>query len=352
MSIDQIAEILAEEAESLLTHTCNKIPNDLITMPNGDHATRIFSQSDRSEAVTANLHRLYNHGNLSGTGYLSIFPVDQGMEHTAAYSFYSNPLYFDPENILKMAVEGGCNAVASTLGVLGLVSKKYADKIPFIVKVNHSEHLTNPALTNQVLFSSAEQAANMGAAGVGATIYFGSNESHRQIEEISALFADAHKRGLFTILWCYPRNDTYERDGIDYASSVDITSQAIHIGVSLGADIIKQKLPESSRGFSSLNFSKYSPEMYEALLTDNPIDLVRYQVAHSYMGKISMINSGGEASGENDLKSAVRSAVINKRGGGAGLIMGRKVFKKPFSEGLEILRAVQGVYASSEITVA
>lgn len=352
MSIQEIETILAEEAESLLSHTCNKIPKESITIPGGDHVTRVFSDSNRSEAVIANLQRLYNHGALSGTGYMSIFPVDQGMEHTAAYSFYSNPQYFDPETVVKMAIEGGCNGVASTAGILGIVSKKYADQIPFIVKANHSEHLTHPAQTNQILFSSAQQIADMGAAGVGATIYFGSEQSQRQIQEIAELFEDAHRRGLFTILWCYPRNDAYEKDGTDYTASADITAQAIHIGVTLGADIIKQKMPVATRGFSSIGFSKYADGMYDELLTNNPIDLVRYQVAHSFMGKISMINSGGESKGEDDLRSAVRAAVINKRGGGAGLIMGRKVFKRPFDEGIKILQAVQSVYQSPEVTVA
>ncbi len=352
MSIQEIETILGEEVETLLHHTCTKIPKESIVIPGGDHVTRVFSDSNRSEAVISNLKRLYNHGSLSGTGYMSIFPVDQGMEHTAAYSFYSNPQYFDPEVIVKMAIEGGCNGVASTSGILGLVSKKYADQIPFIVKANHSEHLTYPEQTNQLLFTSAQQIADMGAAGVGATIYFGSEQSHRQIQEIAALFEDAHQRGLFTILWCYPRNDGYEKDGTDFTSSADITAQAIHIGVTLGADIIKQKMPTSTRGFSSLGFSKYAEGMYDQLLSDHPIDLVRYQVAHSYMGKISMINSGGESKGDDDLRAAVRAAVINKRGGGAGLIMGRKVFKRPFEEGIKILQAVQNVYHMPEITVA
>lgn len=352
MQHDELLSILGEQAEYLLQHRCHKIPAELVTAPSIENVKNVFSQSDRSEAVQKNLERLYTTGRLANSGYLSIFPVDQGIEHTAAFSFYENPLYFDPENVLKMAIEGGCSGVASTLGILGLLSKKYADKIPFILKLNHNELLTYPNKHDQVQFASVEQAKNMGAAGVGATIYFGSPESDRQLVEVASLFDQAHQAGLFTILWCYPRNEHFSRTGSDYNSAVDVTAQANHLGVTIQADIIKQKLPENSRAFSDLHFGKYNEEMYERLLTSHPIDLVRYQVAHCYMGKIGLINSGGEAQGESDLEEAVRTAVINKRGGGAGLIMGRKVFKRPFEEGVKILQAVQDVYLDTEITIA
>ncbi len=352
MTTEQITELLGKEAESLLSHVCVKIPKHVIHETGSNHVQQIFSRSDRSKVVQKNLQRLYGSGRLAHTGYLSIFPVDQAMEHTAAYSFASNPIYFDPENIIRMAIEGGTNGVATTLGVLGLHAKKYADKIPFIVKINHSEHLTLPEITDQLLFASVEQAQQLGAAGIGATIYFGSPESHRQIIEISRAFARAHELGLFTILWCYPRSPEYIKGRKDYSSSVDITSQAIQIGVTIEADIIKQKMPNALRGFQDLEFSKYSPEMYDRLLTDHPIDLVRYQLAHSYLGKIGLINSGGEANGTEDMFEAVRSAVINKRGGGSGLIMGRKVFKRPFKDGVALLHAVQDVYLDRSITIA
>ncbi|NCN51088.1 MAG: class I fructose-bisphosphate aldolase [Candidatus Pacebacteria bacterium] len=353
LTIDHIESLLGNEANSLLSHTCERIPAEVLHHTGPNHVAEIFTDSDRSEAVMANLDRLYNTGRLAGTGYLSIFPVDQGMEHTAAYSFYNNPIYFDPENILQMAIEGGTNGVASTLGVLGLHAKRYADKIPFIVKLNHSEHLTLPENADQLMFASVEQAAALGAAGVGATIYFGSDKSHRQIVEVSRAFARAHELGLFTILWCYPRNPNYKEGETDYTNSVDVTSQAIHIGVTIQADIVKQKMPLPLHAFQALKFSKYTDEMYDILTTDNPIDLVRYQVAHSYLGKIGLINSGGESKGgEADMAEAVRSAVINKRGGGCGLIMGRKVFKKPFADGVEMLHAVQDVYLNEEITIA
>ncbi len=353
MKIDQIAQLLGSEADSLLQHTCARIPKATIHQTGPNHVKEIFLESDRSEQVIANLERLYGTGRLANTGYLSIFPVDQGMEHTAAYSFYENPIYFDPENIIKMAIEGGTNGLASNLGVLGLHAKKYADKIPFILKLNHSEHLTFPAKSDELLFSTIDQAAALGAVGVGATIYFGSDESHRQIVEISRKFKRAHELGLLTILWCYPRNPNYKDGDTDYTTAVDITSQAIHIGVTIEADIVKQKLPTPLHGFQALAFSKYNDEMYETLLTDHPIDLVRYQVAHSYLGKIGLINSGGEAKGgEDDFADAVRTAVINKRAGGSGLIMGRKVFKKPFAEGVKLLHAVQDVYLNDEIDLA
>ncbi|MBP7768246.1 class I fructose-bisphosphate aldolase [Candidatus Woesebacteria bacterium] len=347
-----LVSLLTDEAEQLLSHVCQKIPKSSIMSPSGSHVSDVFAQSDRSPAVQENLARLYGTGRLANTGYLSIFPVDQGVEHTAAFSFYENPLFFDPENIVRMALEGECSAVASTLGALGLVSKKYADKMPFIVKLNHNELLTYPNKHDQVIFASVKQAREMGAVGVGATIYFGSPESDRQLVEVAALFAAAHEAGLLTILWCYPRNDRFAISGRDYTDAVDVTAQANHLGVTIEADIIKQKLPSALRAFHDLQFGKSNEAMYDRLLTENPIDLVRYQVAHCYMGKISMINSGGESNGDDDLAQAVRTAVINKRAGGAGLIMGRKVFKRPFNEGVQILHAVQDVYLDQEITIA
>lgn len=353
MTTAQITSLLGQEtANDLLAHTCRKIPKEKITAPSVAAVESTFQNSNRSAKVIENLMRLYNTGRLAGTGYLSIFPVDQGMEHTAGYSFAHNSDYFDPETIVRMSVEGGCSGIASTAGVLGIISKKYADKIPFVVKINHSEHLTLPEQTNQILFSSVEQAVSMGAAAVGATVYFGSENSHRQIQEIAQAFERAHRLGLATILWCYTRNHNYSTTTANHATSVDISSQAIHIAATMGADIVKQKMPTPSFGFKELNFSKYNDEMYIKLLTKHPIDLVRYQVAHAYMGKIPLINSGGESSGESDLADAVKAAIINKRAGGAGLIMGRKVFKRPFAEGVEILQAVQDVYRNSEITIA
>lgn len=352
MQHEELLSLLGDQAEYLLQHVCQRIPKDTLTTPSGEHVDQVFANSDRSEGVRNNLKRLYGTGRLAGTGYLSIFPVDQGLEHTAAFSFYENPAYFDPDMILKMAHEGGCNGVASTLGVLGLVAKKYADKVPFILKVNHNELLTYPNKHDQVIFASVRQAQEMGAAGIGATIYFGSPESNRQLVEISRLFEAAHQVGLFTILWCYPRNEHFSMSGRDYNSAVDVTAQANHLGVTIQADIIKQKLPSPLRAFDDLKFAKQNDEMYERLLTDHPIDLVRYQVAHCYMGKIDLINSGGESKGESDLQEAVRTAVINKRGGGAGLIMGRKVFKRSFNEGVQILHAVQDVYLDQQITIA
>lgn len=352
LTLEKISSLLGNEAESLLSHRCTHIPKEVLHQPSPTHVRDIFLESDRSQAVVDNLERLYNTGRLAGTGYLSIFPVDQAMEHTAAYSFYNNPIYFDPESILQMAIEGGTNGVATTLGVLGLHAKRYVDRIPFILKINHSEHLTLPEKSDQLLFGTVEQAAALGAVGIGATIYFGSDESHRQIVDISRAFARAHELGLCTILWCYPRNPHYKKTDADYESAVDITSQAIHIGVTIEADIIKQKMPVPLHGFQALNFSKYTDEMYDVLVSDHPIDLVRYQVAHSYLGKIGLINSGGESAGDSDLADAVRSAVINKRAGGSGLIMGRKVFKRSFAEGVEMLHAVQDVYLNNEIGLA
>lgn len=352
MSYQNILDILGTEADQLLAHSCSQITKEQIYCPNGNQVSDIFSHSNRSDKAVESLTRLYQHGRLGGTGYLSIFPVDQGMEHTAAYSFVHNPSYFDPETIVRMALEGECSAVVSTSGVLALVSRKYAREIPFIVKINHSEHLTLPPETNQIMFSSVQQASDMGAVGVGATVYFGSEFSHQLIAQISEAFEEAHRLGMFTVLWCYPRNENYVREGVDYTTAVDITAQANHIAVTMGADIVKQKFPTPVHGFESLGFSKYNKKMYNELLTDHEIDLIRYQVAHCYMGKVSLINSGGEATGDSDLREAVRTAVINKRGGGAGLIMGRKVFKHSWEEGLAILRAVQDVYLEDQITVA
>lgn len=350
----QITSVLGPEAEVLLTHQCAKIPKERVYRPSATILEEVFALSDRSPAVLGNLHRLYFSGRLSGTGYLSIFPVDQAIEHTAAFSFYKNPAYFDPDTIVKVAVEGGCSAVASTLGVLGLVAKKYADKIPFILKLNHNELLTYPTKHDQVQFATIKQAVDLGAAGVGATIYFGSAESNRQLIEVAALFAEAHAAGLFTVLWCYPRNPAFSKDGQSYESAVDISAQANHLGVTIEADIIKQKIPTAQHGFADLSFGKSEQGMYDQLLTEHPIDLVRYQVLHGYAGKIPLINSGGESEGgpEDDLRSALRLAVINKRGGGAGLIMGRKVFNHDIEHGISLLQAVQDVYLDQEITVA
>ncbi|MFQ5952517.1 MAG: class I fructose-bisphosphate aldolase, partial [Candidatus Omnitrophota bacterium] len=313
---------------------------------------RIFGISDRPKKTLESLKLMFNHGRLKGTGYLSILPVDQGIEHSAGASFAPNPIYFDPENIVKLAIEGGCNAVASTLGVLGIVSKKYADKIPFILKINHNELLSYPNSYDQKLFGSVEQAHAMGAKGVGATIYFGSIESQRQIEEVSRAFARAHELDMFTVLWCYLRNSAFKKDGVDYHTSADLTGQANHLGVTIEADIIKQKAPTNNGGYTAINFGKTSPLVYEKLTADHPIDLTRYQVANCYMGRISLINSGGASTGANDLQMAVRTAVVNKRAGGTGLISGRKAFQRPMEEGIQILNAIQDVYLSKEIDIA
>ena len=349
--MNDVTERLGEEAKTLLDHRCTTIPKESLTLPGPDYVDRVFVHSDRSNVVLRNLQGMFNHGRLGGTGYLSILPVDQGIEHSAGASFAPNPIYFDPENIVRLAVEGGCNAVTSTLGVLGITSRKYAHKIPFVVKINHNEFLVYPNKYGQRLFASVEQAFDMGAAGVGATIYFGSEESHRQIEEISQAFRRAHELGLFTILWCYLRNANFKKGNIDYHVSADLTGQANHLGVTIEADIIKQKLPENNGGYTALKFGKTHPLVYEQLSSDNPIDLCRYQVANCYMGKIGLINSGG-ASGENDLQDAIRTAIINKRAGGMGLISGRKAFQKSMREGVKLLNAIQDVYLSTAITIA
>lgn len=353
MQHSQLVQLLGSEAEDLLTHQCEKIPRSSVNPPSPEHVERVFAQSDRSTQVQANLRRLYEHGRLGGSGYLSVFPVDQGIEHTAAYSFYRNPGYFDPEMIVRMAIEGGTSGVASTLGVLGLVARKYSREIPFILKINHNELLTFPNKHDQVMFASVEQAAAMGCAGVGATIYFGSEESNRQLVEVARAFARAHELGLFTMLWCYPRNNAFAEGDRDVTNGIDISGQACHLGVTIQADIIKQKLPDASHGFQERSFAKYSDEMYETLLTDHPIDLVRYQVANCYAGKISLINSGGGSSGEqDDVRDVMRTAVINKRGGGAGLIVGRKIFNRSFAEGIQLLHDLQDVYLDDRIGVA
>ncbi|MBI4253034.1 class I fructose-bisphosphate aldolase [Candidatus Uhrbacteria bacterium] len=358
MSYDYTAiqSILGDDAERLLGFSAPKISKDRLHIPSPDHIETIFSISDRSQAVIDNLKRLTNTGRLAGTGYFSIFPVDQGIEHSAGASFAKNPDYFDPENIVSFAHEAGCNAVASTAGVLGMVSKKYADKIPLIVKLNHNDFLRYPNDYDQRVFANLYEAAEeMGAAGVGATIYFGSEESKRQIEEVGSMFSSAHHLGLFTVLWCYLRNNAFKVDGVDYHDAADLTGQANHLGVTLGADIIKQKLPMRNGGYKAVNtkekYGKYDERMYTELCSDHPIDLCRYQVANCYMGRISLINSGGE-SGSDDLRDAIRTAVINKRAGGSGLILGRKAFQKPRAEGLAIVQAVQDVYLCKEITVA
>ena len=346
-----ISELLGKDADSLLNYRCQGIPNETLHLPGGDVVDRIFLASDRNPRVLGNLQRMIGCGRLSGTGYLSILPVDQGVEHSAGASFAPNPQYFDPENIVKLAIEGGCNAVASTFGVLGIVARTYAHKIPFIVKINHNELLTYPNKFDQVMFGNVQQAYDMGAAAVGATIYFGSDEATRQIVEVSAAFAYAHELGMATVLWCYLRNEAFKADK-DYHVSADLTGQANHLGVTLQADIIKQKLPENNGGYKALKFGKTSPLVYEKLTTDHPIDLCRYQVANCYMGRCGLINSGGASSGAGDLAEAVRTAVINKRACGMGLISGRKAFQRPMTEGVALLNAIQDVYLDSQITVA
>src|SRR4051794_11096919 len=348
-----IQSLLGDEADSLLTHVSKGIPKDDLTLPGADIVDRVYKDSDRSPQVLRNLQALFGHGRLADTGHVSILPVDQGIEHSAAASFAPNPRYFDPKNIVELAIDGGCNAVATTFGVLGLCSRRYAHRIPFIVKINHNELLTYPNEFDQIMFGSVEQAYDLGAAGVGATIYFGSPESHRQIIEVSEAFSRAHDLGMFTVLWCYLRNNGFKVDGVDYHASADLTAQANHLGVTIEADIIKQKLPTNNGGYNALKgFGKTSPLVYSELVTDNPIDLARWQVANCYMGRIGLINSGGESKGSSDLADAVRTAVINKRAGGTGLISGRKAFQRPSSEGVELLNAIQDVYLDTNITVA
>jgi fructose-bisphosphate aldolase, class I len=356
--LDRIEELLGENARTLLDHKSQTISRELLNLPGPDFIDRVWTSSDRSASVLRSLQSLLDHGRLAGTGYVSILPVDQGIEHSAGASFAPNPLYFDPENIVKLAIEGGCNAVASTFGVLGVVARRYAHKIPFIVKINHNELLTLPNKFDQVMFGVVKEAHNLGAVAVGATIYFGSEESTRQITEVSEAFAQAHELGMACILWCYLRNSKFKTPESDMHASADLTAQANHLGVTIQADIIKQKLPERNGGYPAVekalgaSYGKISKLVYEKLTSDNPIDLVRYQVANCYMGRCGLINSGGESKGASDLAEAVRTAVINKRGGGMGLISGRKAFQRPMSEGVELLNAIQDVYLTQEITVA
>lgn len=346
-----ITRLLADEADSLLNHVCNGIPKDHLHLPGADYIERVVARKNRLPSVLCGLNQLYGHGRLSGTGYMSILPVDQGVEHSAGASFAPNPLFFDPENIIKLAIEGGCNAVASTLGVLNSIARDYAHKIPFIVKLNHNELLTYPNEYDQTMFASVRQAFEMGAVAVGATIYFGSAESRRQIQEVSEAFEQAHELGMVTVLWAYLRNSAFKKDGIDYHVAADLTGQANHLAATIDADIIKQKQAQTNGGFSALKFGKTHPRVYDQLSSEHPIDMVRYQMANCYMGRVGMINSGG-ASGEDDLHQAVRTAVINKRAGGMGLISGRKAFQKPISEGVALLNAIQDVYLNGEISIA
>jgi class I fructose-bisphosphate aldolase len=353
MSVQNIVSLLGEEkAKYLLDHKSNTISKDLLHLPGSDFMSRVWEGSNRTPQTLRSLGQIYNTGRLAGTGYMSILPVDQGIEHTAGASFAPNPIYFDPENIVKLAVEGGCNAVASTYGVLGSVARKYAHKIPFIVKINHNELVTYPNTFNQVMFGTIKNAWDMGAVAVGATIYFGSEESRKQLVEIAEAFDYAHELGMTTILWCYLRNNDFVKDGVDYHTATDITSQANHLGVTIQADIIKQKLPTNNGGFKAIGFGKTHPKMYSELSTDHPIDLCRYQVANCYMGRAGLINSGGASSGSSDKAEAVETAIINKRAGGAGLISGRKAFQRPMNEGVVILNAIQDVYLDKGVDIA
>ncbi len=348
---NNIVELLGDQADELLGFSNPAVPKESLHLPGPDFVDRIWMNSDRTPQVLRSLQTLFNHGRLAGTGYFSILPVDQGIEHTAGASFSPNPEYFDPENIVKLAIEGGCNAVASTLGVLGSVSRKYAHKIPFLVKLNHNELLTYPKKYDQVMFAGVKQAWDLGAVAVGATIYYGSPESSRQIMEVSEAFSYAHELGMATVLWCYLRNNEFKTDEADYHVAADTTGQANHLGVTIQADIIKQKLPVTNGGFKAIGFGRSHPKMYDELMTDHPIDLARWQVVNNYMGRVSLINSGGP-SGENDFAQAAATAVINKRAGGSGLISGRKAFQRPMGEGVKLLNLIQDVYLSDEVTVA
>jgi fructose-bisphosphate aldolase, class I len=355
-SVDFVTDLLGDDASDLLEHRSETIDSSLLHLPGPDFIDRVLLETDRSTAVLRNLRQMFNHGRLAGTGYLSILPVDQGIEHSAGASFAPNPAYFDPGHIVELAVEGGCNAVASTVGVLGAVSRRYAHRIPFIVKLNHNELLTYPNRFDQVPFASVQRAWDMGAAGVGATIYFGSPESTRQLREVSEAFEEAHRLGMFTVLWCYLRNPAFKADK-DYHLSADLTGQANHLGVTIEADIIKQKLPENNNGYGAMNsngtsYGKTSKLVYSELSSEHPIDLCRYQVANCYMGRAGLINSGGASAGESDLAEVVRTAVINKRAGGTGLISGRKAFQRPMTDGIKLMNAIQDVYLSNEITIA
>lgn len=354
MSIDKVSQLLGDQAGYFLDHKSTTIPSELLHLPGADTVDRIWKDSNRNVQVLKNYQSILDHGRLANTGYVSMLPVDQGIEHSAGASFAPNPLYFDPENIVKLAIEGGCSAVASTIGVLAACSRKYAHKIPFVVKLNHNELLSYPSTFNQIMFGSVEEAWNMGATAVGATIYFGSEESERQIQEVAEAFEYAHELGMVTILWCYLRNSGFKKDGTDYHVAADLTGQANHIGVTIQADIIKQKLPENNGGYTAINFGKTHAKVYDELSSDHPIDLCRYQLANCYMGRSGLINSGGAStgSGDTDLKQAVTTAVVNKRAGGMGLISGRKAFQKPMKEGVALLNAIQDVYLEKEITIA
>jgi fructose-bisphosphate aldolase, class I len=349
---ETVEQLLGDEASSLLEHQCKTVPNTMLHLPGPDFIDRVWTGSDRSNQVLRNLSSIYAHGRLGGTGYVSILPVDQGIEHSAGASFAPNPEYFDPGKIVELAVEGGCNAVASTFGVLGAVSRRWAHRIPFIVKLNHNELLTYPNGADQILFGTVKEAWNLGAAAVGATIYFGSDGADRQIVEISRMFHEAHELGMATILWCYLRNPAFKKDGVDYALAADLTGQANHLGVTIEADIIKQKLPTTNGGFTALKFGRTADAVYTKLTSDHPIDLCRYQVLNCYSGRVGLINSGGESNGAADLAEAVRTAVINKRAGGTGLITGRKAFQRPMRDGVHLLTAVQDVYLNEKVTIA
>ena len=348
--LSSIEKALGDKASYYLNHKA-KVDKESLHLPGPDFVDRIWMQSDRNPQVLRNLQAIYNTGRLAGTGYVSILPVDQGIEHSAGASFAKNPIYFDGENIIKLAIEGGCNAVATTFGVLGTVSRKYAHKIPFIVKINHNEFISYPNSYDQIMFGAVEQAWELGAAAVGATVYFGSEESKRQIQEVSEAFHRAHELGMATILWCYVRNSAFVKDGVDYHLSADLTGQANHLGVTIEADIIKQKMPENNGGYNALKFGKTDARVYSELTTDHPVDLTRYQVMNCYMGRAGLINSGG-ASGANDLEQAIMTAVVNKRAGGTGLISGRKAFQKPMKDGIELLNAIQDVYLCKDVTIA
>ncbi len=350
--LDKITSILGDEKSNyLLNHESKTFDKSTLHLPGSDFVDRVWAMSNRNIPTLRSLQTLYNNGRLAGTGYLSILPVDQGLEHTAGASFAPNPMYFDPENIIKLAIEGGCNAVASTFGVLSATARKYAHKIPYVVKINHNELMTYPNKHDQIMYGDIKSAWEMGAVAVGATIYFGNKTSNRQIQEVSKAFEYAHQLGMATILWCYTRNDGFKKDGVDYHTATDLTSQAVHIGVTLQADILKQKMPTLNGGFKNIGFGKTHPKMYSELSTDHPIDLCRYQLANCYMGRAGLINSGG-ASGDNDWQDAIETAVVNKRAGGTGLILGRKAFQKPFAEGVDLLNTVQNVYLTNEIDVA
>ncbi|OJW81083.1 MAG: fructose-bisphosphate aldolase [Bacteroidetes bacterium 46-16] len=352
MASKKIQELLADKAAFYLDHKCTTIDKSSIHVPSASQVDDVWATSNRNTQTLRSINTLLNNGRLANTGYVSILPVDQGIEHSAGASFAPNPIYFDPENIVKLAMEGGCNAVASTYGVLGSVARKYAHKIPFIVKVNHNEFISYPNTYDQIMFGTIKDAWNMGAVAVGATIYFGSEESHRQIVEVAKAFEYAHELGMATVLWCYLRNSGFKKDGVDYHAAADLTGQANHLGVTIQADIIKQKLPTNNGGYNALNFGKTSKLVYDKLTTDHPIDLCRYQVANCYMGRVGLINSGGESKGATDLAEAVMTAVVNKRAGGMGLISGRKAFQKPMKDGVELLNTIQDVYLDKDITIA